>query len=454
MLHVKAEQMKNKKNNFRILQFTCENFKRLKTVNLTPDPHSVIITGPNEQGKSSILDAVLSAVAGKDSLKDIPEPVRKGQDKAEIKIDIGEYNIIRTFTRKDSYLKVTNREGASYKNPQTILDGLFNKTTIDPSVFLSQDNEKQLNVLKSVVKTNIDIERLEERRRVKYDERTIENKEVQSLQVCLNALIPAENGRWGKEKHPFENISKLLDVNKASGINNKLRCNLHAVVKKFKTLKKIKLVTLNKIKKLTGELEEIETGLFNYQSCKKHLDELVSTLIDPDVSLLCNTLSAAGCKNNKVREAKAYQTIKDSLRSHRQKAEKLSQQINGLTKKILQALEIAEFPVKGLGFRGDDIIFKGIPFTQCSQEERIKVALAIAMAQKPKLKVILLKDGSFLDKNNLNLVRMIAAAKNYQVWIESVDDTCKNSIVIEDGAVKPGRKTNLKRNFTSARENR
>jgi len=432
--------MKNKKDNFRILQFTCENFKRLKAVNISPGPNSVIITGPNEQGKSSILDAVQAALAGKDSLKDIPEPVRKGQSKAEIKIDLGEYIIIRTFTLKDTYLKVTNREGASYKNPQTILDDLFNKSVIDPSVFLTQDNEKQLNILKSILKTDVAIDKLEEKRKVKFDERTLENKEVQSLQARLNALAPLEPGLTVKEKPVLEKNTKARNTNKTEATNTKLRCNIRRILKEFKTLKRLKIVTLNNIKKLAGEFEVIETGLVDYQIRRKHLDDLVSALIDPDISLLCSKLSGVGCTNKIVREAKEYHELEESLRTRRQKIEKLSREITGINWIIRKALEEAGYPVKGLRFRNNRIMFKGIPFTQCSQEQRIKVALAIAMALKPKLKVILLRNGSFLDKNNLDLIKRITEAKNYQVWIERVDDTCENGIIIDDGAVKQGRK--------------
>jgi predicted ATP-dependent endonuclease of OLD family len=437
--------MGNKEINYRILQFKGENFKRLKVINITPGSNSVIISGRNEQGKSSILDAIQAALAGKDSLKDIPDPVRKGQDKAEIKIDLGEYIITRTFTQKDSYLKVTSRDGASYKNPQTILNNLFNKSTIDPSIFLSQDDERQFRILRSIVKIEVDFDRLEDERKLKYEERTLVNKEIQSLQVRLNAMPQPAVGLPGEEKQAGEIVEEIQEANEVIAANKKLRNNLTDTGKDFFNLKEQKIEIINNIKSLSLELEDVEAGLVNYRHYGIEMQEKVTALIDPDVSLISIELSNIESTNKKIRDAKEYFVVEESLSVRKQKAEKLSGEINELIETKRTALKNVEFPVKGLGFSENGITFKGIPFIQCSQEEKIKVALSIAMAQDPKLKVILIRDGSLLDKNNLALIQRLAKEKNYQVWIERVDDTGESGIIIEDGTVKIKGKAGTKR---------
>jgi len=54
----------------------------------------------------------------------------------------------------------------------------------------------------------------------------------------------------------------------------------------------------------------------------------------------------------------------------------------------------------------------------------------------PKLKVLLIRDGSLLDATSLKLVAQMAAEAEGQVWIERVGDGAECSVVIEDGKVR------------------
>jgi len=44
-------------------------------------------------------------------------------------------------------------------------------------------------------------------------------------------------------------------------------------------------------------------------------------------------------------------------------------------------------------------------------------------------------DGSLLDAENLALIADMAAAEDFQVWVERVDDASDVGVVIEDGSV-------------------
>lgn len=84
----------------RILKLSAENYKRLVAVAITPDGHIVDINGKNGAGKSSTLDAIYAALAGKSALPS--KPIRKGETKAKITLTLGEGNaaqliVTRTF---------------------------------------------------------------------------------------------------------------------------------------------------------------------------------------------------------------------------------------------------------------------------------------------------------------------------------------------------------------------
>jgi hypothetical protein len=56
------------------------------------------------------------------------------------------------------------------------------------------------------------------------------------------------------------------------------------------------------------------------------------------------------------------------------------------------------------------------------------------MALNPTLRIIRISDGSLLDDKSMSIIREMAKAKDYQIWIEVVGD--RVGIQIEDGVVK------------------
>jgi hypothetical protein len=100
-------------------------------------------------------------------------------------------------------------------------------------------------------------------------------------------------------------------------------------------------------------------------------------------------------------------------------------------------LESAKWPVDGLGFSDDGITFGGLPFEQASSAEQLRVAVAIGLALNPTLRVLLIRDGSLLDGDNLEAISEMASEADAQVWLERVGDDGHCAVVIEDGQIKP-----------------
>jgi hypothetical protein len=95
----------------------------------------------------------------------------------------------------------------------------------------------------------------------------------------------------------------------------------------------------------------------------------------------------------------------------------------------------AKFPVPELSFGDDGVLVKGVPFEQASAAEQLRVSVAMGVALNPKLKVLLVRDGSLLDAKSLQLLADMAEANESQVWLERVGDADAAAVVIEDGQV-------------------
>jgi len=424
----------------RILSFQAENFKKLKVVSFTPDKNKVLISGANEQGKSSILDAIQVALCGKDSLKKIPEPIRKGEKSGSIHITIGEddakYIVTRTFTQKDSYLIVETPEGARHGSPQKLLDELFNKKTIDPSEFLVLDDEKQLKLIKEIADIPINLDELEEKKQTYYDERTIVNREVKSLESRFSALPIPEPNLPLEEISASEILNKIEDATTVIAENNEKRETLKSIANEFNQLKAEKLKLEEQKKELEQKIISIDKKLNERQIEGKQLKAEVEKLIDPDITQYTNELKNLEATNKKIRNRNDFISLESQILKKKQERENLTSKITELELTKEDALKKAKFPIQGLGITDNGITFKGIPFSQASQEERIRVSLSIAMAQNPTLRVIMIRDASLLDSRNLKVIEEIAEAKDYQIWLEKVDETGKVGIMIEDGEIK------------------
>ena len=178
----------------RIVKFSAENVKKLKAVEITPQGNLVEITGPNGQGKSSVLDAIYWALKG--AAADMPSAVvRQGEDSAVIKLDLGELRVTRRF-RKDGNvsLVVESEKGARFPSPQRMLDELIGALSFDPLEFTRLKPRDQLAALRQVVTLDRDLDALDQETKEVFDQRTATNRIVRELETRLAATPRVPEG--------------------------------------------------------------------------------------------------------------------------------------------------------------------------------------------------------------------------------------------------------------------
>ena len=180
-----------------ITKLQARNFKILKAVEIEAgESGTVVVSGKNGAGKTSVLDAIAIAIAGKRFLKDLSKPIREGETNAEVSIETDSGLLItRRWTEKNSSagtLSVTDKDNRKYSSPQAFLEGLIGEISFDPLSFANSKPQDQKATLLELM--GVDLGRLDEKRDELYSQRTICNREHKSKVAILRDMAkPADN---------------------------------------------------------------------------------------------------------------------------------------------------------------------------------------------------------------------------------------------------------------------
>lgn len=395
----------------KIISLVTSNVKRLKAVEITPTGELVVIGGRNAQGKSSVLDAIWLALGGGPAAKSTTRPVRDGEDSASVVLDLGEFIVTRTWSGTKTTLTVASPEGAKFSGPQGILDALVGRLAFDPLEFTRLSAKAQRDALLGLVDLPFDLAALDQERTALFDERTEVGRRGKAI-----GDIPAEI-----PDVPAEEVSSALalaDLRAAQAATT-----MHGDWLRAKEDSAATVVSL-------------ETQLAEAREEAKRAAEAFDSLpAVPDLAALEQRLASVDETNRAVRanaDVQEKRTRKESLAAEYQT---LTDKLDWLDKTKADGLAKATFPVPGLGFDESGVTLDGVPFSQASSAEQIRVSLAMAMSLNPRLKVVHIRDGSLLDADSLALIADMAREADYQVWLEVVGDPGAGAVVIEDGMV-------------------
>jgi DNA repair exonuclease SbcCD ATPase subunit len=421
----------------KIISLTAENIKKLVAVQITPDGNVVQITGKNGQGKSSILDAIWWAIVGADAIQ--AQPIRKGQTKAKIKLDLGTLKVERRFTDKGNYLTVENEEGARYPSPQKMLDDLIGALSFDPLAFARMKPREQFEALRGIA--NVDLEEFDRLNKADFEKRTDINRQAKQKRAMVEnrAKLPDDLPAEPIDTAPI--LDELQKVGEFNGEIETRKARREAVAAEIANLKAEGSRLRMEASELRRKADDLEAAAISAEAQasaqQKRLDEAPALPEPKDASEVRARLESAEFTNKVIAERDQRAQIQKEAEELEAQSEALTKAMEARAKQKADAIAAAKMPVEGLGFGDGIVTFNGIPFEQCSSAEQLRVSMAIAMAANPKLRVIRIQDGSLLDEDSLAEIGRMAEAQDYQVWIERVETSGKVGFIVEDGHVRP-----------------
>lgn len=412
-----------------IIRLEAENFKRLRAVEITPEGKVTKITGPNEAGKSTVLDAIEYALGGGHTFKGVRRPINKdaeqavleGDAKARIVVETEDYVVTRHWTDNEtSYLAVKSREGAKFSNAQAVLDRMVSRISFDPLAFSRMKPAEQSDQLLGLLGLQEAMMRLAQERRRDFEERTAVNREVKRLKGELDSCPTPPEGFDPDAPTP----DYAAEVAEAQGVN---------VERRSRTERNVEL---------QRSIEQMEAQLARARALVAENDAWLEANPARDEDFIVKARQAmeeASRTRDVWRRRNAAELAYERVA---QKSKELDAAIEAHDAKKVQLLAEADTGaiVPGLGFEDVDgetvVTVDGIPFNQLSQGQKIKIGFNVLRALNPELRVICIRDGSLLDERNMALVAQLCEEHDFQAFIEvaTTDETV--GVFIEDGSRK------------------
>jgi hypothetical protein len=425
-----------------VLGLSAENVRILRIVNLDNLPHEGVITiaGPNDSGKSTILDVILAAVDV--TRTDWRVPIRRGEEGAREVVTLQSAQpagkTVLTITRiwkegGKSELTVTDAEGVPIKSPQRFLDGLIGAGIgFDPAAFAQQKPAEQVEALLRVLQLPEDPREIDLKRARLYDERTAIGREVKRLEG-LHASQKMPDPRTPREEVSLAQLTQ--DLREAI----QARAAWDGDVSALKALDGLIDADRKEILELEGKLAAARlrrTGRAKEWDTLARLHEEKGPR--PDTKPAEDALDQADTVNQAVRAAQAWWESSKAVGHQKASYDELTEEIRALDEHKRELLGSAHFPIPGLGFAqiGKDwtVTWNDFPLQDCATSVKLRVGLAMAMSDNPLLRVVLLREAAFFDEENRALLRTWAAEHGVQVWEELVGEH-QGAFIIEDGMI-------------------
>lgn len=423
----------------RILNLFAENVLNLRAVEITPDGNVVQITGPNGAGKSSVLNAIYYALAGK--RVHATKPIRRGADKATVRLRLGdaerELLVSMRITENDSYLDVETTDGARLRSPRQVLEAIYGQLTFDPIGFSRMKPEARLDTLRGLVKLDLDVDKLDQDNARDYELRREWNRKVQSLAERESTLLAGVVATLDIEPIDIESLTEQMA--QASEHN--------AAIDRRRAARATALDDIRKAQEAAAEKQQMAERLLREAEQLRQEAAVVQVALDKsealpelvDVRELSERINTATKENahreHQRRQREAHAAAVAELDAARKESERLTRLMADRDETKATAIAAAKMPIDGLGFGDGDVTFNGLPFSQASTGEQLRIATAIGMALNPELRVLCVRDGSLLDRDGRAMLAQMAEEHDFQLWIEATQDDPTFGIHIIDGAV-------------------
>lgn len=399
-----------------------ENVKRIKAVKIEPTENGLtIIGGKNNQGKSSVLDAIAWALGG-DRYRP-SNPQRDGSvTPPHLKIELSNGLIVER-KGKNSDLKVIDPSGN--KAGQQLLNEFIEQLALDLPKFMEATSKEKANTLLQVIGVGDKLFELEKQEKELYNQRhTIgqiaDQKKKFAEEMTIYPEAPSE------PVSAAELIKQQQEILAKNGENQKKReradsiadqcANAYGVVKELE----------NKLAEAKEKHRQLERDL---ETAKKDAKDLQ----DESTEELERNIAQIDEINVKVRANAAKEAADIEAADYKDQYEDMTSKIENVRKEKMALLDGAELPLAGLSVEDGELTYNGRKWDSMSGSDQLKVSVAIVRKLNPECSFVLMDKLEQMDLDTLKDFGAWLEGENLQVIATRVSTGDECQIIIEDG---------------------
>lgn len=406
----------------KISALEIENLKRVKAVHLVPSTNGLtIVGGRNNQGKTSVLDAIAWAVGGAKF-----EPTDAHRDGAQ-----GDPHITVTLSNgltverkgKSGMLRVFDPTGA--RSGQALLDSFVGQFAINLPKFMTANDREKAQILLGILGIGTQLASMD------AEETAIYNKRHAIGQIADSKTKYADElPEFGDAPQEPVSVSELIQrqqvILATNGENQRKRTQ-------YEQLTRAKETAENMCASLRRQLAEVEGNLATITADLEIATQSAQSLRDESTADLERDLANIEAINSQVAANQQKAAAIDEAATYRSQYDELTVALDKIRFDRLALLNGAALPLPGLSVTDGALTYQGKRWDCMSSSEQLRVAVAIVRKLSPSCGFVLLDKLEQMDLDTLAEFGAWAASEGLQIIATRVSTGAECSIIIEDG---------------------
>ena len=416
----------------KITALEAENVKRIKAVALTPSPTGLtLVGGNNNQGKTSVLDALAWALGGDRFRPDAAQ--RDGAiAPAHLKVTLSN-GVVVERKGKNASLTVTDPTGR--RSGQQLLNAFVEPLALDLPRFMDASDKEKADILLRIIGIGAELHTRDLEIKGLYDKRTFTGQLAAQKKHFAEEMISYPEAP-DEPVSASELIRQQQDILARNGENQRLRAQyaeLEQQVQQCVDELKRTRERIATLQQLADELDAKHTKLFNQRETAR---KTVSQLKDESTAELEASIRDIEETNRKVRANLEKSRAEDEAVQYASEYDRLTESIQQKRADRMALLNGADLPLPGLSVEDGVLTYKGKHWRDMSGSDQLRVAAAIVRRLNPDCGFVLLDKLEQMDMTTLQEFSAWLEAEGLQAIATRVSTGSECQIIIEDGMVK------------------
>ncbi|HEM4366678.1 TPA: AAA family ATPase [Streptococcus suis] len=405
-----------------INRLEIKNVKRIKAVKIEPSATGLtIVGGNNNQGKTSVLDAIAWALGG-NKYKPSQAQREGSQVPPTLKIVMSNGLIVER-KGKNASLKVIDPNGQ--KGGQQLLDSFVEELAINLPKFMDSAPKEKAETLLQIIGVGDQLAELE-----------LKEKEIYNNRHAIG-VIADQKEKFAKEQEYYPDapkdlvsIAELIQQQQAilakNGENARKRQNVATIKMQYESAESAVDRLKQELAKAIDERDKFKQDLAIAQKDAMELHDESTAEIEANIQQIDDI-------NRKVRANLDKEKAEEDAKEIRQQYNALSVEIEDVRKQKRDLLTNADLPLEGLSVDDGELLYLGQRWDNMSGSQQLQVATAIVRKLKPECGFVLIDKLEQMDQVTLQEFGEWLKREGLQAIATRVSTGDECSIIIEDG---------------------